>query len=39
MYNIDDLLEFECMYETAYIQYSLELMRISNPTYNFPLPF
>ncbi len=33
MYNIDDLLEFECMYETAYIQYSLELMRISNPIY------
>lgn len=39
MYNIDDLLEFECMYETAYIQYSLELMRISTPTYNSPLPF
>ena len=39
MYNIDGLLEFECMYETAYIQYSLEFMRISNPTYNFPLPF
>lgn len=39
MYNIDDLLEFECMYEIAYIQYSLDIMRISNPTYNSPLPF
>ena len=39
MYNIDDLLEFECMYQTAYIQYSLDIMCVSNPTYNPPLPF
>lgn len=37
--ELDDMYEFECMYETAYNQYCFDLMRFSNPSYNQPLPF
>lgn len=39
LYELNDMYDFENMYETAYNEYVLQLMRQANLSYNPSLPF